>query len=118
MFCRSRNGNPRMLLRVSRLRSTTKERFLPARRSAQRKGAQPVIMGVFAGLAVHHVGNQSSCVRRKLMFASDRAPDGLIVSQKRSRKSSVTRMTFPISNLSRASFFWLGNSGVNRTAPV
>ncbi len=48
------------------------------------------------------------------MFDKDpRTPAGLIESQKRSRKRSVTRNTFPISSLSKAAFLSPGNSGVN-----
>src|SRR5262249_319038 len=103
---------------VRRARSSTNERFFADRRSPARKGAHPVMMGQFNGCAVHHVGNQSSRVKRKLMSDSVFfAPAGLIDSQKRSRKSQLTRITLPISFLSRAIFFAEGSSGTNSITP-
>src|ERR1700674_5861725 len=106
-------------LRVCKHRSTTKEWLLPDNRSAQRNGAQPVMIGSFSGMVVHHVGYQSSSENRKLI------PERVlrlslgaeIVCQNRFRKWSVSRITLPISNFVIASNFVRDNTGVNRTEP-
>ena len=69
--------------------------------------------GLRRGIEVHHVGNHSSCEKRKLKLSRlFEEPFGLIVSQKRSRKRSTTRITFPISSLSKALSISLGNVGL------
>src|SRR5207247_8934309 len=74
----------------------------------------------FSGMVVHQVGNQSSCDRRKLMFARDFDSvlcGGRKSSQKRCWKRSVTRIALPIASLLRAACFCGGRSGTKRTAP-
>src|SRR5438094_10377598 len=78
------------------------------------------MIGSCSGMVVHQVGNQSSCDRRKLMFARDSDSvlcGGRKSSQKRCWKRSVTRIALPIDSLLRAACFWHGNSGTKRTAP-
>src|SRR5437899_11551037 len=79
------------------------------------------MIGNFSGMVVHQVGNQSSCDRRKLMFARDFDSvlcGGLKSSQKRCWKRSVTRIALPIASLLRAACFGGGTCGTKRRAPV
>src|SRR5579863_5015806 len=107
------------LLSVCKHRSTTKDSLCPDKRSAQRNGAQPVIIGSFLGMVVHQVGNLSSSENRKPMVERvfRCSPGAGIVSQKRFLKRSVTRITLPISSFVRASNFVRGNAGSKRTVP-
>src|SRR5215470_5494715 len=76
------------------------------------------MMGVFIGIALHHVGNQSSCENRKLIFPrvfASRA--GEIEAQKQCRNFKTKRMTFPISSRPRAEHLRSGKAGVKRTPP-
>src|SRR5207247_10361891 len=76
------------------------------------------MIGNFSGMVVHQVGNQSSCDRRKLMFARDFDSvlcGGRKSSQKRCWKRSVTRIALPIASLLRAACFCGGRSGTKRT---
>src|SRR2546430_10030827 len=66
-------------------------------RSADRNGAQPVMIGSLRGIVVHHVGNDSSCVNRKLILDS-----GLLWSFGGDRKS--TRLNSSHSQISYAVF--------------
>src|SRR6266700_1730667 len=95
------------------------ERPSVAKRSADRNGAQPVMIGSLRGIVVHHVGNDSSCVNRKLIFDRDLpwSFGGEIVSQKRCRNRSTTRTTCPISNFSSDSTFSFGKWGTKSSTP-
>src|SRR5579863_1523879 len=97
----------------------TNDSLSPDKRSAQRNGAHPVIIGSFLGMVVHQVGSHSSSENRKPM--SERVfpslPGAGIVSQKRLLKRRVTRIILPISNFVSASNFIGGNTGSKRTAP-
>src|SRR2546429_9916667 len=78
------------------------------------------MIGNFSGMVVHQVGNQSSCDRRKLMFARDFDSvlcGGRKSSQKRCWKRSVTLIALPIASLLRAACFCGGASAAKRTAP-
>src|SRR2546426_4471573 len=78
------------------------------------------MIGNFSGMVVHQVGNQSSCDRRKLMFARDFDSvlcGGRKSSQKRCWKRSVTRIALPIASLLRAACFCGGRSRTKRTGP-
>src|SRR5437763_16431950 len=78
------------------------------------------MIGNFSGMVVHQVGNQSSCDRRKLMFARDFDSvlcGGRKSSQKRCWKRSVTLIALPIASLLRAACFCGGRSATKRTAP-
>src|SRR5436305_14502857 len=78
------------------------------------------MIGNFSGMVVHQVGNQSSCDRRKLMFARDFDSvlcGGRKSSQKRCWKRSVTRIALPIASLLRAACFCGGRFGKKRPAP-
>src|SRR5439155_26723356 len=116
---RSFKFNSSTLANVRRLSSTIEERPSTANRSADRNGAQPVMIGSLRGIVVHQVGNDSSCVNRKLILDSDLlwSFGGEMVSQKRCRNRSTTRTTCPISNFSSDSTFSFGNFGANSIAP-
>jgi len=89
-------------------------------RGTVKRAPSPQARVIFAGAAVHQVGNQSSWEKRKLIpsivceFFSRNFGRS---SQKRSRNRSVTRITFPISILRIASCLLVGNSGINESRP-